>query len=140
MASSLDDLKIASHKVEDIETLILEQDWKIKHSTIDSHLSLLSYVGMATNGLTLICLCYCCLRCYRRRCPKFQNGGRIIPVTRLFFKTKDCYFNSFIEGKSEVSESRASIKARHSITDAAEAADLVCLNINAKSAMPTGKR
>ena len=68
-ASSLDDLKIASHKVEDVEKLLLEQDVKIKHSTIDSHLSLLSYVCMATTGLNLICLCYCCcLRCCRRRC------------------------------------------------------------------------
>ena len=41
VASSLDDLKIASHKVEDVEKLILEHDWKIKHSTIESHLSLL---------------------------------------------------------------------------------------------------
>lgn len=30
VASSLDDLKIASHKVQDVENLILEQDWKIE--------------------------------------------------------------------------------------------------------------
>jgi len=45
---SLDELRIASHKVEDVENLILAQDWKIKHSTVDSHLSFLSYVGMVT--------------------------------------------------------------------------------------------
>jgi len=33
---SLDDLRVASHKVEDVEGLLREQDWKIKHSTIDS--------------------------------------------------------------------------------------------------------
>jgi hypothetical protein len=59
VASSLDDLKIASQKVQDVGKLILEQDRKIKHSTIVSHLSLLSYVSMATTGLTLICLCLC---------------------------------------------------------------------------------
>jgi hypothetical protein len=37
VASYLDDFKIASHKVEDGEKLILEQEWKAKHSTLDSH-------------------------------------------------------------------------------------------------------
>ena len=55
VTSSFDDLRIASHKVEEVESLISEQDWKIKHSTIDSHLSFLSYVGMVTTSLTLIC-------------------------------------------------------------------------------------
>ena len=41
VTNSLDDW-IASHKVEDVENLILEQDWKIKRSTGDSHLSFLS--------------------------------------------------------------------------------------------------
>jgi hypothetical protein len=53
VAGSLTDLRIASHKVEDVEKLILEQEWKVKHSTLDLHLSFLSYVGMATTGLTL---------------------------------------------------------------------------------------
>ena len=39
VTSSLDDLKIACYKVEYVEKLILERDWKIKHSTIDSHIS-----------------------------------------------------------------------------------------------------
>jgi len=60
VTNSLDDLRIASHKVEDVEKLILEQAWKIKLSTVDSHLSFLSYVGMVLTSLTLICLCYCC--------------------------------------------------------------------------------
>ena len=33
------DLRVARHKVEDVENLIREQDWKIKHSTIHSHVS-----------------------------------------------------------------------------------------------------
>ena len=64
----LDDLRIASHKVEDVQNLILEQDWNIKHSEVDSHLPFLSYVGMVTTSLTLICLCYCCCsKCCRKR-------------------------------------------------------------------------
>jgi len=67
VAGFLDDFKIASHKVEDVEKLILEQEWKVKHLTFDSQLSFLSYVGMATTGLTLICLCFCCcFKCCRR--------------------------------------------------------------------------
>ena len=79
VTSSLDDLRIASHKVEEVENLISEQDWKIKHSTIDSHLSFLSYVGMVTTSLTLICLCCCCCCCSKccRNVPDSQNGGRI---------------------------------------------------------------
>jgi len=90
VASSLDDLKIASHKLEDVEKSILEQEWKIKHSTVDSHLSLFSYVGMATTGLTLICLCYCCcLRCCRRRCPKFSKRWKDNnPCTTIVYKPK----------------------------------------------------
>ena len=44
VAGSLDDLRIASHKVEYVEKLILEQEWKVKHSTLDSHLSLILFV------------------------------------------------------------------------------------------------
>ena len=44
VTSSFDDLRIASHKVQDVEDLISEQEWKIKHSTADSHLSFLSFV------------------------------------------------------------------------------------------------
>ena len=38
VTNSLDDLRIARHKLEDVENLILENDWKIKHSKVDSHL------------------------------------------------------------------------------------------------------
>ena len=37
VAGSLDDLRIASHKVEDVEKLIHKQEWKVKHSTTDLH-------------------------------------------------------------------------------------------------------
>jgi len=74
VTNSLDDLRVVSHKVEDVENLIFEKYWKIKHSTVDSHLSFLSYVGKVMASLTLTCLCYCCCsRCCRKRCPKFSK-------------------------------------------------------------------
>jgi hypothetical protein len=91
VANSLD-LRTASHKVEDVENSILEQDWKIKHSTVDSHLSFLSYVGMVTttSSLTLICLCYCCCsKCCSKQRPKFSkwwNDNN--PCTTIVFKPK----------------------------------------------------
>lgn len=71
VTNSLDDLRITSHKVDDVEYLIIEQDWKIKHSTVDSHLSFLSYVGM-----------FACVVVVQTVAPKavlnFQNGVRTI--------------------------------------------------------------
>jgi len=140
VAGSLDGLRIASHKIEDVEKLLLEQEWKVKHSTLDLHLYFLSYVGMATTGLTLICLCYCCCKkCCRRQCPKFSKWWKDNPCTTIVFKPK--IVTSIHSSKESVrcSESWASVKTRRSITDAANAAELVCLNAGAKCAMPTCK-
>jgi hypothetical protein len=41
MVNRLDDLRLASHKVEEVDRLISEQEWKIKHSASDFHLSFL---------------------------------------------------------------------------------------------------
>jgi len=90
VTSSLNDLRFVSHKVEDVENLILEQDWKIKHSTVNSHLSFLSYVGMVTTSLTLICLCYCCCsRCCHKRWPKFSKWWKDNnPCNTIIFKPR----------------------------------------------------
>jgi hypothetical protein len=89
-SNSLDDLRMASHKVDEVENLILEQDWKMQHSTVDNHLSFLSYVGVVTTSLTLIFLCYCCCsRCYRKRCPTFSKWWKDnIPCTMIVVKPK----------------------------------------------------
>jgi len=42
VVNCLDDLKLASHKVDEVSRLIFEQEWKIKHSSSYSHLSFLS--------------------------------------------------------------------------------------------------
>jgi len=39
VTNSLDDLRIASDKLEDVENLILEHGWNIKHSELDSQFS-----------------------------------------------------------------------------------------------------
>ena len=55
-----DDLQLANHKVEEVERLIAEQDWKLRHSNMDYNLSLLSSVGMVSTALTcFILLCRC---------------------------------------------------------------------------------
>jgi len=88
IAGSVDDLKVASHKVEDVERLIFEQEWKMKHSMLDWHLSFLSYVGMATTGLTLTCLC-CCCKCCHKRCSKFSRCWKDNnPFTTIVFKPR----------------------------------------------------
>ena len=87
VAGSFDDLKVANHKA-DVERLIYEQDWNVKHFTVDTHMSFLSYVGMMTTGLTLISFCYCC--CYNvaaKDTLNSQNGGRTITPVPLLYLT-----------------------------------------------------
>jgi hypothetical protein len=50
----LDDLRLASHKVEEVDRIISEQEWRLKHSTSDLHLFLLSHIGMITTGIVMI--------------------------------------------------------------------------------------
>ena len=73
----LDDLMVANHKMEEVEKLIEEQDWKLKHSNMDYHLSFLSYVGMITTTLTfsfcfIVAVASIALSCVQ----VFQGGGK----------------------------------------------------------------
>jgi hypothetical protein len=137
----LDDFKIASHKVEDVESLIREQNWKIKHSTIDSHLTFLSYVGMVMTAITLICLCYCCcVRCCKR-CPGFSKWWHDHnPCTMIVVKPKIVNSIHSLRESFRCSGPRACGKARHSVTDTVEVTKLTTLNPNAIQALPAGKR
>jgi hypothetical protein len=83
----LDDL---SHKVEEMDRLISEQGWKLKHSTSDFHLSFLSYVGMVTTGIVMILFCYCCCcKCCKRNFPNFFKWWRDTnPCTTIVIKPK----------------------------------------------------
>jgi hypothetical protein len=50
----LDDLRLTTHKVDEVNRLILEQEWIIKRSTSYSHLSFLAYIGIITTGIVMI--------------------------------------------------------------------------------------
>ena len=117
------------------------KEWKIKHSTVDSHLSFLSYVGMATTSLNLICLCCCCSKCCHKQCPKFSKWWKDNnPSTMIEVKPKiDNSTHSSMESL-RCSVSRGSNKTRHSLSEAVEATELVSLNTNVKNTMPSGKR
>jgi len=49
----LGDLKLANHKVQELERLITEQDWKLRLCNMDHNLSFLPYVGTVTIDLNL---------------------------------------------------------------------------------------
>jgi hypothetical protein len=63
IVNKLEDLKLASHKIEEVDRLIAEQEWKIRQGKYGYHLSLLSYVGMAITSIVMFY--YCCCRCER---------------------------------------------------------------------------
>jgi hypothetical protein len=108
----LDDLKLASHKVEEVDILISEQEWKIRQSKYDYHLSFLSYVGMITTSLVIIILCYCCCKCCRR-CPNFSKWWKDNnPCTTIVIKPR--IINSVHSSKEslKMSKTRASSKRK----------------------------
>jgi hypothetical protein len=77
VVNHLDDLRLASYRVEEVEKLISEKELNLKHSSINYHLSFLSYVGMITTCLILVTSCYCCCRCCCKSALISLNGGRI---------------------------------------------------------------
>ena len=96
---------------------------------------------MATTGLTLICFCYCCSKCCRKRCPKFSKWWKDDnPCTTIVFKPKNGTSIHSSRESVRCSESRGSARIRRTITEAAEAAERVCLNADNKSAIPRSKR
>jgi hypothetical protein len=67
-----DELQLASYKVNDVQKLIEEQQWKLKHTSKTHQLSVLSSIGAATLALLIgILCCCCCCRCCRNFWPKF---------------------------------------------------------------------
>jgi hypothetical protein len=62
MVSHLDDLNIASHKISEVEHMILEQEWKRLHETSQSSYSVLVYVCFLLIGLYVIYKLYNCLK------------------------------------------------------------------------------
>lgn len=77
IVNHLEDLRLASHKVEEVDRLISEQEWKLKQSNFDFHLSFLSYVGMVTSSLVMIAFfTAAAANVVREGFRTFPNGGR----------------------------------------------------------------
>jgi hypothetical protein len=70
-----DELQLASYKVNEVQKLIEEQEWKLKHASRTHQLSVLSSVGAVTLALliSILCCCCCCCRSCRKCWPKFMK-------------------------------------------------------------------
>ena len=60
------DLHLANHKVENVQRLVDEQEWKVTH-TAEKSMSLLSMIGtmIFVVSFCLLCCCCCLCRCCR---------------------------------------------------------------------------
>jgi len=138
----LEDLRLASHKVEEVDRLIAEQEWKIKQSKFDYQLSFLSYIDMVTTGLVMMVLCYCCCcKCCKRRFPGFSKWWKDNnPCTTITIKPK--IINSLHSFRESLRTSNTrSINARKpSQGDVIEETELVLLKTGIKQITPSGKR
>jgi hypothetical protein len=74
------ELEMASYKLKEVERLIADQEWKMKHSANTSRLSMLATIGSIVLGLLIsilccCCCCKCCRRCWPRFLKWFTDGG-----------------------------------------------------------------
>ena len=141
IVNRLEDLRLASHKVEEVDRLISEQEWKIKQSKFDYHLSFLSYIGMVTTSLVLMVLCYCCCyKCCKRRSPGFSKWWKDNnPCTTIIIKPK--IINSLHSSRESLRTSNArSLAQKPSRGDEIEETKLVTLKTGIKQITPSGKR
>jgi len=141
IVNRLEDLRLASHKVEEVDRLISEQEWKIKQSKFDYHLSFLSYVGMVTTSLVMIILCYCCCKCCKRRFPNVSKWWKDNnPCTTIIMKPKTINSVHSSRESLRISNTRASSLRKSLHEDAIEETEPVSLKTCNKQIMPSGKR
>ena len=134
----LDDLKVAN-KVEEVDRLIAEQDWKLRPSNMDYHLSFLSYMGMVTMTLTCFILFYCCCKRCLKLCPNFSRWWKDNnPCTTIVFKPTVNSIHSSRESLKYLS-ARASTKSRNSQNKPVETTEVVSLNPTSKQMLLSGK-
>jgi len=141
VVNRLDDLRLASHKVDEVNRFILEQEWKIKHSTSYSQLSFLTYVGMLTTGVVMIIFCYCCCcRCCKRKYPLFFKWWKDNnPCTTIIIKPK--IVNSMHSSRESLRPVPRSNRLRGSVQeDAIDETELVTLRTCNRPVAPSGKR
>ena len=62
IVSHLDDLNIASHKISEVESIIVEQEWKRLHTISHDSYSVLVYVCLFLIGMYAIYKLYNCLK------------------------------------------------------------------------------
>lgn len=88
MVNHLADLEVASHKVDEVERLLADQEWKLDHSNKNKHLSFLSYLGMVLMTIIIVlccCTCRCCRRLVPKMCKWWKDGNS---CTKIVFKPK----------------------------------------------------
>jgi hypothetical protein len=84
------ELEAASYKIKEVENLIADQEWKMRHSMKASRMSVLAVIGPVTLGLlvSILCCC-CCCKCCRKCWPRFLNWFTDInKCTSIVFKPK----------------------------------------------------
>jgi len=62
IVSHLDDLKIASRKISDVDTVIREKEWKRLHTSAHNTYSALVYICLLLIGLYILYKLYTCLK------------------------------------------------------------------------------
>ena len=131
-----------SHKVEEVDKLISEQEWKLKQSNFDYHLSFLSYVGMVTSSLAMIVFCYCCCcKCCKRSFPNFCKWWKDnSPCTTIVIKPK--IINSIHSSQESLRfpNTRTGNVRKLSLEEAVEETELVSLRTGGKQLIHSGKR
>ena len=141
IVNCLEDLRLASHKVEEVDRLISKQEWKLKQSNFDFHLSFLSYVGMVTSSLVMIAFCYCCCCRCCKRFPNFSKWWKDNnPCTTIVIKPK--IINSVHSSRESLRfpNTRTSNVRKPSREDSVEETELVSLRTGSKQLIPSGKR
>jgi hypothetical protein len=74
------ELEMASYKIKEVERLIADQEWKMKHYVSTSRLSVLATIGSVALGLLIsmlccCCCCKCCRKCWPRTLKWFMDGN-----------------------------------------------------------------
>jgi hypothetical protein len=135
----LDYLKVANHKAEEVERLIEEQDWKLRHSNVD-YLSFLFYVVMVTTTLTFfhfVLGCKRCLKLYSNFSLWLKENN---PCTTVVFKPKIVNLIHSSKESLKHHNTRASMKNKNAQDEPVETTEFVSLNPTDKQMLPSGKR
>jgi len=141
IVNHLEDLRLASHKVQEVDRLNSVEEWKIRQSKFDSHLSFLSYVGIVTTSLVMIILCYCCCKCCRRRFPNFSKWWKDNnPCTTIVINPKIIYSVHSSRESLRIPNTQASSIRKPSQGDAIKETELLSLKACNKQIIPSGKR